>query len=225
MRLLLARMIRAPRTLCILLYDWLWVPWLLKLNGVQVGLRCRFVGRPVIQLAPGARISLGDDVRINSRFDSNAAGIAHPTILAAMEEGSSIEIGNGSGISGASIVARERVRIGERVLVGAGACIWDTDFHPLDPLSRREHQTRGARRAPITIEDEAFIGGRAIVLKGVRIGRGAVVGAAALVIKDVAAGDIVAGNPAQVVGSIYKRGGKLVATRLVENHAAWGNRS
>lgn len=204
MRSLLARLIRAPRTLSIRLYDWLWVPWWLKLNGVRMGLRCCFVGRPVIQLAPGARISLGDDVRVNSRFDSNVAGMSHPTILAAMGEGSSIEIGDGSGISGASIVARASVKIGERVLVGAGACIWDTDFHPLDPPSRREHQTRGARCAPIIIEDEAFIGARAIVLKGVRIGRGAVVGAAALVLKDIAAGNIVAGNPARVVGSVFK---------------------
>jgi putative colanic acid biosynthesis acetyltransferase WcaF len=50
--------------------------------------------------------------------------------------------------------------------------------------------------APITIEEDAFVGARAFVLPGVTVGRSAVVGACAVVTKDVPAEMIVAGNPA-----------------------------
>jgi acetyltransferase-like isoleucine patch superfamily enzyme len=172
----------------------------MRLNRIQTGQHCRFVGLPVLSLATGARVSLGNNVLVNSRFNSNPAGLPHPTILAALESDSTIEIGDGTGISGASIVARTAIKIGKRVLIGAGACIWDTDFHPLDPELRRQHATRGAKCAAITIEDEVFIGARSLILKGVKIGRGAVIGAGSVVTKDVKAGEIVAGNPARRVG-------------------------
>lgn len=199
---MLARLIRGPRTVTALLYDRLWVSVWLKANGVSIGRNCRFAGRPLIKIGPGAHIRLGNNILINSRYDSNVAGLPHPTILAAVGDHSYIDIGDGTGISGASIVARLGITIGKRVLVGAGACIWDTDFHPVDPASRREHQTRGAKCAPVVIEDEVFIGARALVLKGVTVGRGAVIAAGAVVAKDVAPGDIVAGNPARVIGSV-----------------------
>lgn len=198
---LLRKLIRSPRTLALLLSDRFLVPIWMRLNKIQTGNHCRFVGQPVLNLAPGARVRLGDDVLVNSRFDSNPAGLPHPTIFAALESNSSIEIGDGTGISGASIVARSMVTIGKRVLIGAGACIWDTDFHPLDPDKRRQHPTQGAKCAPITIEDEVFIGARSLILKGVSIGRGAVIGAGSVVTKNVNAGDIVAGNPARKVGT------------------------
>ena len=102
-------------------------------------------------------------------------------------------------------MARSVITIGKRVLIGAGACIWDTDFHPLDPILRQQHATRGAKFAPITIEDEVFIGARSLILKGVSIGRGAVIGAGSVVTKNVDAGEIVAGNPARIIGSRFQR--------------------
>ena len=198
----LARLIRSPRTLSLLVLDRALVPLMLRLNGVRSGRGCRFLGQPVVKLASGAQIEMGQNVLVNSRFDSNPAGLPFPTILAAVGINSLISIGDDTGISGASIVARCAVTIGSRVLIGAGACIWDTDFHPIDAEQRLEHSTRGAACAPVTIADEAFIGARALILKGVTVGRRAVVGAGSVVTKDVRAGEIVAGNPARVVGSV-----------------------
>jgi acetyltransferase-like isoleucine patch superfamily enzyme len=210
-KVLLRKLLNAPPALYGLLNDRVLVPGWVRMIGVGTGQGCRFHGRPTIRLAPGARIALGDEVALYSRFDSNVLGLPHPTILASVAPGSAIEIGDGSGISGASIVARCAITIGKRVFIGAGACIWDSDFHPLDADLRREHPTRDARSAPVRIEDEVFIGARALILKGVTVGRRAVVGAAAVVTKDVNPGDIVAGNPARVVGRVPSRpGGKAL---------------
>src|SRR2546426_11340798 len=202
MRSLLVKVARSPRTIALLFVDRLLVPVWLRLLGVRIGRRCRFCGFPHITLAQGARITLGDEVLVNSRSDSNQAGLPHPTVLAALAPGSTIAIGTGTGISGASIVARSSVLIGNRVLIGAGACVWDTDFHSLDPEARRVHATRGAASAPVHIEDDVFIGARSLILKGVRIGSQAVIGAGAVVTKDVHAGAIAGGNPARVIGSV-----------------------
>ena len=85
------------------------------------------------------------------------------------------------------------VTIGSRVLVAAHAVI-----------SSRQHPTTLPRwgvteDAPIAIEDDVWIGAKATILKGVRIGRGAIVAASSVVTSDVEPWTIVAGNPARVV--------------------------
>jgi maltose O-acetyltransferase len=54
----------------------------------------------------------------------------------------------------------------------------------------------------VEIEDDCFIGWQSIILKGVKIGKGAIVGAGAVVTKDVPAGAVVAGNPAKVIKKV-----------------------
>ena len=78
--------------------------------------------------------------------------------------------------------------------------ICDTDFHPLDP-QQRAAKSLDAKTAPITIADDVFIGMNALILKGVAIGAGAVIGAGSVVPRDVPAGAIVAGNPAQILAN------------------------
>ena len=104
-------------------------------------------------------------------------------------------------MTGATIVAAERIEIGDRVFLGANATIVDTDFHPLDPQTRRIDVLAG-RHAPVLIESDVFIGMNSLILKGVQIGTGSVIGAGSVVVRDVPPGVIAAGNPAQVVGSL-----------------------
>ena len=194
--------LRSPLTLAHLASNKYLIPNILKMRGVKFGSGCRFSGVPSVKIVAGATVRIGDHVQICSRFDSNSIGLSRPTNLSALKSGSYITIGDGSGMSGVSIVACCGITIGENVTIGAGACIWDTDFHPIDPQLRREHPTRDAVSKPIVIEDDVFIGANATILKGVTIGRQAVVGASAVVSKSVKAGDIVAGNPARTVGSV-----------------------
>jgi acetyltransferase-like isoleucine patch superfamily enzyme len=95
----------------------------------------------------------------------------------------------------------ERITIGNHVLIAGGADIQDTDGHPADPERRMRGETTLGKDeiAPVVIEDYAWIGRGAHVLKGVRIGRGAVVAAGSSVVSDVPEGAVAMGVPARVL--------------------------
>ena len=96
----------------------------------------------------------------------------------------------------------ENITIGNRVLI-AGAQIYDNNNHPIDPYKRAMNETvERDKIAPVVIEDDVWIGFGAVILKGVRIGRGAIVALGSVVTKDVPPLTIVAGNPAKIVGKI-----------------------
>jgi acetyltransferase-like isoleucine patch superfamily enzyme len=193
---------RRLRLLCWKFVDQYYGPSYLRSSGVTFGRRLRLAGMPQVLRHPEAAMVVGDDVELYSRPVANVLFLAQPCVLAATQPGSRLRIGNGVGISGSTLVAHTSITIGNRVLVGAGVMIIDTDFHPLNPQQRAAHQTAGAGSRPIMIGDDVFIGARAIILKGVTIGDGAVVGAGAVVASDVAGRSIVAGNPARQTGSI-----------------------
>lgn len=85
------------------------------------------------------------------------------------------------------------IDIGDDVQIAPAVQLY-TATHPLDPAVRRSGLEAGR---PIRIGDNVWIGGGAIVLPGVTIGDDAVIGAGSVVTRDVAAGMVVAGNPAR----------------------------
>lgn len=89
------------------------------------------------------------------------------------------------------------VSIGDRCLLSDCELV-DNDFHNLPP-ERRHDPPVAATRAPIVVEENVWIGAHALVLKGVRIGRDSVVGAATVVRTDVPERVVVIGNPQQIV--------------------------
>lgn len=129
----------------------------------------------------------------------------------ATEETGLIEIGDNCYLANASLVCSERIRIGSRVLIAGGVTIADADFHPVAPAMRladtialsprgnRSHRPAVEVR-PVTIDDDVWIGFNATVLKGVHIGAGAVIAPGAMVVRDVAPGAHVVGNPARPIG-------------------------
>jgi acetyltransferase-like isoleucine patch superfamily enzyme len=88
---------------------------------------------------------------------------------------------------------RHPIRVGQDVSIGPEAAILTLGHDPRSP-----HFTD--RGGPVTIGDHVWIGFRAIVLPGVTLGEGAVVGAGAVVSRDVPPFTIVAGNPARPIG-------------------------
>ncbi len=94
--------------------------------------------------------------------------------------------------------AHERVEIGRDCLIGPGCFITDSN-HGTDPGSHPGAQECSVR--PTVIEDGVWLGANVVVLSGVRIGTGAVVGAGAVVTREVEAYDVVVGVPAKTIGS------------------------
>jgi maltose O-acetyltransferase len=91
-----------------------------------------------------------------------------------------------------------RVTIGDDVQIGPNVQIL-TPTHPLDPDERR---SRLEAAEPITIGDNVWLGGGVIVCPGVTIGRDTVIGAGAVVTKDLPPGVLAVGNPARVIRSL-----------------------
>lgn len=93
------------------------------------------------------------------------------------------------------------VRIGDRVMFGPNVQIYATT-HPLDPVERASGKEFCAA---VTIGDDCWIGGSAIILAGVTIGKGSVIGAGSLVNKDIPEGVVAAGNPCKVIKTINQQ--------------------
>lgn len=177
-------------------------PWLLARRGVMIGAAVKFIGKPIVTMAPGSVIEIGEGCVFCSQSEDTALGVNHPVILRTLAPGARLFIGQYVRASGVTICARTSVRIEEHVCLGANVMIVDTDFHSLDPLVRQMPEDEAhACCEPVIICADAFIGTGALVLKGVTVGRCAVVGAGAVVTRDVPDFAIVAGNPARQVGT------------------------
>jgi acetyltransferase-like isoleucine patch superfamily enzyme len=129
----------------------------------------------VIELGRG--VLLYQDVKLSVRGDGAAARLS---IGDATSVGDRTEIHCGS-----------EVAIGARCSISWDVVIMDRDYHSLGDGP--------ATPSPVEIGSDVWIGCRAIVLKGVTIGPGAVVAAGSVVTRDVAPAALVAGNPARVV--------------------------
>ncbi len=90
------------------------------------------------------------------------------------------------------------IRIGNRVMLGPGVHIY-TAKHPLPAVVRN-----GGKEytAPVTIGDDVWVGGGAIICPGVTVGHRAVIAAGAVVVKDVPDDAVVGGNPARIIRMI-----------------------
>lgn len=117
-------------------------------------------------------------------------------VIIEVHAGASLEIGPETFINPNSrILAHESIRIGAGCAISWEVQIMDGDRHFfLDPEGARAKNT-----AAIRIEDHVWIGARSLILKGSRIETGAVIGAGSVVSGRVAAGTVVAGNPASEI--------------------------
>ncbi len=106
-------------------------------------------------------------------------------------------IGEKSGLNGTAIVSYKSVTIGNNVLFGPDVIIMDSDGHPAD--RRLPDILENKKIAPVVIEDNAWIGFEAIIMKGVTIGHHSVVAANSVVTKSVPPHCVAAGNPAKII--------------------------
>ena len=109
--------------------------------------------------------------------------------------GATIRIGSGTYLNrNTEVVAARSVTIGRDCMIARDVLIMDTDQHALPG------QPLGVD--PVVIEDRVWIGARAIILKGVTVGRGSVVGAGAIVTRSQAPGSVAVGPAARVIRTL-----------------------
>lgn len=177
-----------------------WEKWL-ALNGIEVHGKVKVFGKPRIIRWGNPAIIIENGVILDSDPLHNDAGIVHPCTLSVTGNGK-LTIGENSGFSGVQICCVESIMIGHDVWVGANVTIYDTDFHSIDPYERLHMSDINAKSAEVVIEDGVWIGSNAMILKGVHIGKGAVIAAGAVVTKDVPEFTIYGGNPATFIREI-----------------------
>jgi tetrahydrodipicolinate N-acetyltransferase len=183
---------------------------LLRRQSIWIGSRTVLDGASRVRVRDGGALRIGlGPFGLTSEHDTSVVRVRPGAELVCdgvvslqrgirvVVDGGRLTIGHGTNVNGLGT----RLLCAQEVTIGAGCTLsWDvqvldTDFHAMT--------VDGAERpsvAPVRIGDRVWVGTRALVLKGVTIGDGAVVAAAAVVTSDVPAGAVVAGVPARVVG-------------------------
>jgi acetyltransferase-like isoleucine patch superfamily enzyme len=162
----------------------LWGRWTLR-RASSVGSWTRVRGRP--QVSNHGTMIVGSRVRIVSTPVRSEL---------ACEPGGTLRIGDGTFVNyGTSIAARASIEIGRDCQIGTYCIILDNDYHSVEP----ERRNILPPSEPIVIGDNVWLGARVTVLKGVRIGDGAVVGAGSVVTRDIPARSVAVGVPARVI--------------------------
>ncbi|MDJ0002921.1 acyltransferase [Rhodococcus fascians] len=158
--------------------------WVLGVHGVR-STTARFEGR-----SPVFRIK--GDFTIGRNFSTRTLS-TRPSIV--VSPGAKLDIGDKVFLNqGVTIWASKSISIGNRVLIGDLACLYDTNAHEVVP-------GEGIKVAAVVIEDDVWIGRDALILPGVTLGRGCVVAAKSVVTKSFPSGTVVAGSPASPIRS------------------------
>ena len=144
--------------------------------------------KPLIKAS--GEIYIDDEVRIWSFIEKSK-------IL--VNKGAILKIGKNSRINSAHISVSYCVEIGKNVRIAPNVLILDSDYHVVG-----NHFSDEGIKKKIVIEDDVWLTMRCIILKGVRIGKGSVVAAGAVVTKDVPPYSVVAGVPAKVIKTYQK---------------------
>jgi len=172
-------------------------------SQVKIGKNSYFLPEAIVENHTRNRdkIVIGDGTRIRGE-------------LTIYPYGKSLQIGNNSYIGKWTVIrAGEKVVIGNNVLIAHSVTIIDSDSHEINYIERSnsyrkmitvgQPQTKGnIMTKPIIIEDYAWISYGCSILKGVTIGKGAIVGACSVVTKDVPPWTVVAGNPARIIKTL-----------------------
>lgn len=165
---------------------------------VKFGKNLLFFGIPVFKFFRSSKILISSNVTFRSTTSSNFVGLNKRCSIYVENEGQ-LTIGENSGFSGVSIYCSKKIIIGQNVQVGGNVNIWDTDFHPINYLERRNNRNENIKSGSILIGDDVFIGANSIILKGVTVGDRSIIGAGSVVTKSIPHDEIWAGNPVKFI--------------------------
>lgn len=176
---------------------------IIQRNTIELGNDCDVEWWKLRSLK-GGRVAIGDGTIFRGRIKFDGTdGV--------------VKFGGHCFCGASSIICRERINIGDDVIISWGVTIVDHNSHSLGWVDRKndvrdwrlgEKDWSGVQVAPVSIGNRVWIGFGAIILKGVTIGDEAVIGAGSVVTKNVPPKVVVAGNPARLVRRL-EGGGQL----------------
>ena len=138
----------------------------------------------------GAPIKLGNFVNVVASTDK----MVRLAIWAEQPDKGRIQIGNYCLICpGVRIGSAHEIVVGDNCMIASNAYVTDSDWHDI------YNRISIGKTAPVSIENNVWIGDSAIVCKGVTIGENSIIGAGAVVVDNIPANCVAAGNPARVV--------------------------
>lgn len=173
----------------------------LKCNNISFS-NFRTSGIPYIMVARGGKCKIGKNFAMNNGIKGNPIGCYQKCTIF-VDRGAELIIGNNVGISQTALICTKKIIIENHVKIGGGVCIYDTDFHSLNPDIRKSSEDlKHRKQKEILIKENAFIGAHSIILKGVTIGKNSIVGAGSVVTKSIPDNEIWAGNPAKFIKKI-----------------------
>jgi acetyltransferase-like isoleucine patch superfamily enzyme len=157
---------------------------------------------PIISICNDSKIIIENNVRLNSRNKNYHINMFAPVKLMADRPKAIIQIGENTRIHGSCIHAYNKIIIGKNCLIAANCQVFDGNGHDLsfDNVENRINTIGGAKE--VIIEDSVWIGANCIIMPGVHIGKGSVISAGSVVIKDIPSMCIAGGNPAKVIKKI-----------------------
>jgi acetyltransferase-like isoleucine patch superfamily enzyme len=154
----------------------------------HVGQRSRVWGQ--VSVSNSGKVVIGDRLRMRSKIV--------PVDLFTGPQGL-LEIGDEVFINfGCSFAAMKFIRIGSRCSIGPYVFIMDNNFHKIEP----ELRNLSPESYPVVIEENVWIGARAIILPGVTVGHDSVIGAGSVVTENIPPRTVAAGVPARILRSL-----------------------
>ena len=184
--------------------SWLISCFKFYLNGVKFHHDFVGFGIPILDVNLKGSFTIGKKFRFNSG-KYHAMGGRQQQCYFVVAKGGQLSIGSNVRVTSVAIICHNKISLGDNVMIGINTVIYDTDFHSLNPSMRNGYPERidGVKTKPVIIHEGAFIGGHSTILKGVTIGQNAIVGAGSVVIQDIPAEQVWAGNPARYVRDTY----------------------
>ncbi|WP_052672290.1 acyltransferase [Aliterella atlantica] len=155
---------------------------------VSIGNHCQISGSVIVVEGKGT-IKIGNDCYFANYYDA-------PNSITSKGNSGFITIGNQCYLNGTKMVAENSIEL-EKLCMVSDALIMDSDAHSIEV--NRWNPKAQVRTKPIYISENAWIGSRSAVLKGVTIGKNSVVGLGTIVRQAVPENVVVIGNPQQIV--------------------------